>query len=285
MAKYLVRLESGYRHESEAAQSAGIHIKLFGTVADSEEYQIGMVYYAENSPPSARWITGTSYFTIESKYYLGDIYRISIANRMTKFDNYPNPDLYVDNIFITNPDPENQDKKSNVVSRFIIREWINEKNRTYTYSVDSGLSLDVVNHMTEKMVYGTEFSVEPNDVRSMEIQDESESSISETVTSVHTQKETHKANIHIKPSVLDIFSEGNYEKTTIERTEKTETQTEIKHETRSATITNKQNRKRTFKPAYIIRKKYSTLHIGNLWVDNAYAEEHVFAGFMETTKN
>lgn len=288
MAFYSIDIVASGRHEAAAAHiNAGIYIKLFGTVADSEFCQIGLLDQGEHDH-GVRWMTGHSRFAIETDDYLGDIYRIALSNDMHKDSNFPDPDLFVDTVYITNPDPLHPDDLGNVTSRFVVHQWVNEKRKIYEFPVTSGLDLEGVKRISETMVYGSEFSVVPGASIVKKIVRVEESTISEVSTSIRSTQKSLSYSVNLKPAILELFpvtffTNGSRDESTEEKKESSEEQNEGQTKTWSATITNKQDRVRTFKPAYIIRKNIRTMNIGYLSIDNAYAEERIFAGFMETT--
>lgn len=288
MAFYSIDIVADGRHEAAAAHIyAGVYIKLFGTIADSEFCQIGLLDQSEHDH-GVRWMTGHSCFAIETEDYLGDIYRIALSNDMNKDSHYPDPDLFVDTVYITNPDPLHPDRPGDMVSRFVVHQWVNEKRKIYEFPVTSGLNLEGVKRISESMVYGTEFSVVPGASIVKKIVRVEESTISETSTSIRSTQKTLNYSVSLKPAIMELFpvtfyANGSHDETVEDKKDSTEEQNEGSTKTWSATITNKQDRVRTFKPAYIIRKNIRTMNIGNLSIDNAYAEERIFAGFMETT--
>ena len=288
MAFYSIDIVASGRHEAAAAHiNAGIYIKLFGTIADSEFCLIGCLEQGAHDH-GVRWMTGHSRFTIETDDYLGDIYRIALSNEMHKDSNFPDPDLFVDTVYVTNPEPLHPNSSGDVVSRFVVHQWVNEKRKIYEFPVTSGLDLEGVKRISESMVYGTEFSVVPGASIVKKIVRVEESTISEVSTSIRSTQKTLSYSVSLKPAIMELFpvdfySNGSHEESTEDKTESSAEQNEGQTKTWSATITNKQDRVRTFKPAYIIRKNIRTMNIGNLSIDNAYAEERIFAGFMETT--
>ena len=277
------------RNEAHAYRSS-ITIKLYGTVGDSALLDIPPIAYYEDGPVSDRYLIGKDcYFTLYPDQYLGDIYRIEIYNSMNKIDNrHPSPDIFIDKIYIRNPDPVEHSTKTNVVSCFRIGEWINEKNKAYRYDVESGLDMESVKYMTEEIVYGTEFSIAPGDSKELEITEEYETEVSETVTTYRSTYKKDELKLKMKLTLFEsIAFENSLTLTNEEKEEQTETNSEKENNkqvnTFKASITNDQARVRTFKEARISRKNYAIVMLGNLKEEGSFRRERIFAGFMETT--